>query len=317
MAEDSCKQARRSLIDRHNQRQQGGGGADTFDGDFEDEATAMVSLDAGMQFAPPPTFAEESQEEDSFGEHTEMISLDDYAPGRDQQAAPAPSFGSPQGQGSFGAPAPAAGHEFRGVNPNQSLVIGDEGGYDGNTAFVNINDFAAGESFVPDDASAGYEGSTQFVNLAALQAGAAAEAGGPAGIEQDPVLRQGYQYGAESIQYGEITLVFAQNQQGRPVVLKRIWDGDPNGMPMPLRQRVAALDQIRHPQLVGLNGMIAAPTGALALHIAKTGTVRATAYTELVDAYTRCSTALCRQPSSTFAKPTTLLSMYASGFWIE
>src|SRR5262245_66368843 len=28
---------------------------------------------------------------------------------------------------------------------------------------------------------------------------------------------------------------------------------------------------------------IAAPTGALALHIAKTGTVRATAYTELVD----------------------------------
>ena len=33
---------------------------------------------------------------------------------------------------------------------------------------------------------------------------------------------------------------------------------------------------------------IAAPTGALALHIAKTGTVRATAYTELVDLLHAC-----------------------------
>ena len=30
-------------------------------------------------------------------------------------------------------------------------------------------------------------------------------------------------------------------------------------------------------------------------------------YTELVEAYTRCSTLLCRQPSSTFSVPVTLL----------
>jgi hypothetical protein len=45
---------------------------------------------------------------------------------------------------------------------------------------------------------------------------------------------------------------------------------------------------------------IAAPTGPLALHIAKTGTVRATAYTELVDlllASTGCSTRTRSEPS--------------------
>lgn len=296
MSEDRFKQARRSLIDRHNQRQQQGDGGGDWD-DFEDEATAMVNLDGHPQFAPPPNFA--GDDEDEFDEHTEMISLDQafnsrppssgvqmrthsgvqpsydafggQRPGFGNQPgsvgsqqsfspqAPQPnSFGSPQG---YSPPPTEPGHDIAHANPNQSLVIGDSGGYDGNTAFVNLNDFAAGaETFTPDSTAAGYEGNTQFVNITALQAGAAA--GGQMPVEQDPVLHEGYQFGPESVQHGETTLIFAQNQAGRPVVLKRIWEGDPNGMPMPLRQRVAALDQIRHPRLIGLNGMVASQTGA-------------------------------------------------------
>ncbi len=343
MSDDRFKQARRSLIDRHNQRQQQGG--DTFDDDFEDEKTAMVNLDeaGGPTFAPPPNFSSSDDEFDSEGfdddEATEMITLgelENAVPNRHQQNQsgglqinthsgiqptfnnfgshreeppqqggsgfgqpqsgnfgqqpsgsfgqqsggfdePSGNFGQPGGGGfgqkpsgggfgqqpshGFGQPETQPGHilEAPQESGSQTLTVGD-GGYDGNTAFVNLNDFAqGGEMFTPDVDSGGYEGSTQFVNLAALQAGAAQ---GSMPIEHDPVLKEAYQFTAESVQQGEITLVFAQNPAGQPVVLKRIWDGDPNGMPLPLRQRVTALDQIRHPRLVGLNGMLGSQTGA-------------------------------------------------------
>lgn len=317
MSDDRFKQARRSLIDRHNQRQQQGDGnqPDTFDGDFEDEATAMVNLDGTPhQFNPPPNYEEEDA-------RTEMLSVD-QAFGREpeptgpgapagqgvqmrthsgvqpsydglgnqnqpfaqhQEQPPGAGFGQPpagEQHGGFGQPqysepqygepqysepqwdAPSQ-QELQGQSPQNSLVIGDSGGFDGNTQFVNLNDFAEGEdaeSFVPDDSAAGYEGSTQFVNLNVLQAGAAQ--GGQMPVEHDPVLKENYQFGPESVQHGEFTLIFAQNTSGRPVILKRIWEGDPNGMPMPVRQRVAALDQIRHPRLIALNGMLTSQSGA-------------------------------------------------------
>lgn len=296
MSDDRFKQARRSLIDRHNQRQQQGGWDDSFDGDdFEDEATALVNLDGQPAFAPPPNFSGEDEPVDT-GVPTEMFQIDQGGGGLPPSGVQMrshsgvqpsyDSFGGPGGQHAqvpqqqppqqqparqqqvFAPPAHGqhdAGYNsgsLRDADPNQSLVIGHTADVDfeQNTAFINLNDFAqGGESFTPDSTAAGYEGSTQFVNIAALQAS------GPPGatpVEHDAILKQTYQFGPESIQQGEFTLIFAQNQAGRPVVLKRIWEGDPNGMPMPVRQRIAALDQIRHPALVALNGMVAAPSGA-------------------------------------------------------
>lgn len=331
MSDDRFKQARRSLIDRNNQRQQQSWD-DSFDDDFEDESTALVNM--GPAFAPPPNFAEE----DSFPDDgaTEMIQLDaafgidppapqmrshsgvqpsydrfaqpQSGPPQSPQSGPPPSgppqsgppqsghqsssFGQPSWeQPSFGQPpsfeeqtgplgsfdsgdhgfgnsfGDGTGEHTGPLSSNalgsQPLVIGaaeSSSGFEENTAFINLNNFAAGgEHFTPDDHAAGYEGSTQFVNIAALQAS------GPAGsvpVEHDAILKQAYTFGAQSVQHNDVTLIFAQNQAGQPVVLKRVWEGDPNGMPIPVRQRIAALDQIRHPQLAGLNGMIAAPSGA-------------------------------------------------------
>lgn len=312
MSDDRFKQARRSLIDRHNQRQQQQDGwddqGDSFD-DFEDEATALVDMNPprpnSPQFAPPPNFEGD--------EKTEMISLDSsfdqqqhqpqqqdpggvqmrthsgvqpsydgfggqqppqgygqnpsqhhqyqqpqqhHQPQHQQHQQPQHHHQHPQQQENYPPPSDA---ELRQASPNQSLVIGDAAGYEGNTQFLNLDDFADGASFTPDDTAAGYEGNTQFVNINALQAGGPPE---QMSVESDPVLREQYQFGPESIQEGEFTLIFAQNMEGRPVVLKRIWEGDPDGMPMPVRQRIQALDQIRHPRLISLNGMLASQTGA-------------------------------------------------------
>lgn len=283
MSDDRFKQARRSLIDRHNQRQQQGGWDDSFDGeDFEDEATAMVNLGDQPAFAPPPNF----DGNEPADVRTEMFQIDPNLAGSPpaggvqmrSHSGVQPSydsFGGPGGQAPPGAPIvqpqphpqaqqptyePPPTAPAQRIDANQSLVIGDGADFEGKTGFINLNDFAqGGESFTPDSTAAGYEGSTQFVNIAALQAS------GPPGstpVEHDEILKQTYQFGIESIQQGEFTLIFAQNQTGDAVVLKRIWEGDPNGMPIPVRQRIAALDQIRHPQLVTLNGMIAAPSGA-------------------------------------------------------
>lgn len=148
----------------------------------------------------------------------------------------------------------------RGSNPYGSgpssggLVIGQTHEPEGATQFLNIADLAAGAPAAPS------EQNTQFVDINALQAGAGVE--NTMSVENDPVLKQEYQYGPESIQQGDLTLIFAQNRQGRQVVLKRIWEGDVSTMPMEVRQRCMMLDQIKHPHLIGITGMLTSPTGA-------------------------------------------------------
>jgi serine/threonine protein kinase len=237
MSEDRFKQARRSLLDRQNQRQEG------FDDDFEDEATSMVDLGSvrsGGHGAPVQPQAPAYQRDDA----TELVSVNarTMAPSKPSVSIPAPAA----------APAPSAGHGARGP-----VVIGEAAG-EGATAFIDISALAAGPSGSPEPKPS--EGNTQFIDINQLQAGAGVHAQGS--VETDPVLRQSYAFGPESIQQGEFTLIFANDYSGRPVVLKRIWEGDVNTMPMELRQRVAMLDQIKHPRLIGLTGMFASPSGA-------------------------------------------------------
>ncbi len=325
MSDDRFKQARRSLIDRHNQRQQ-----DNFGDDFEDEATAMVDLDAVERqggFPPPPGYQQQPQHQappqaqqqggfppppgyqnqghapppgyqdqghghapppghrpppnfndsDQMDDATEMINVNDANigqfggqqpqhqpfPGHQPQHQPAPQH-QPMG-GGVQMGSPSASDSFdSGMGGGGQVVIGDDVGYEGSTQFINIAELAAGaeahgHSVAADDEAVGYEGNTQFVDLNALQAG------GPhasTAVETDPLLLQSYRFGPESIQQGEFTLIFAHNAMGAEVVLKRIWEGDATTMPFELRQRLAALDPIRHPRLVGLNGVLTTQSGA-------------------------------------------------------
>lgn len=93
-------------------------------------------------------------------------------------------------------------------------------------------------------------------------------AGGPApapqgsNIENDALLRQSYAFGPESIQRTEdIVLIFAQNALGKQVILKRVWEGNAEQMSTPLRQRIAQLYELKHPNLIPMNGMIVTPSG--------------------------------------------------------
>lgn len=287
MSDDRFKQARRSLLDRQNQQRQGG--QDNFSDDFEDEATALVDLNS-VQRPPsgqqPPAGQQPGYGQQQQGHHppppgmeddkTEMISLSDMPQQGGQPRGEHPSLMIGDG-GSLGhqrnphtdqptAPSYDTGDRKASQQASSSpspVVIGDASDFEGSTQFINISEFAqeSGPQVTPDDHEAGYEGSTQFINLAELQAGAAAHGAGPT-IENDAVLKQGYQFGTDSIQKGDFTLIFAQNAMGKPVILKQIWEGDTTSMPAEVRQRVAALDQIRHPRLVALNGMLASETGA-------------------------------------------------------
>ena len=89
---------------------------------------------------------------------------------------------------------------------------------------------------VADQSSAGYSGSTQFVDLNSLEMGTVGEQPGvpevgqvgQVGPTQDPLLQQSYQFTPDAVQqYGEATLIFARNQSGQEVVLKRVWQGHP------------------------------------------------------------------------------------------
>ncbi|MFU8804683.1 MAG: hypothetical protein ACNA8W_12790, partial [Bradymonadaceae bacterium] len=176
------------------------------------------------------------------------------------------AFGPPSHQGQHQAPygQPAPGPQHGQPGQNQILVpSSDDGGFEGHTQFVNLNEFATqGTHFTPEQQAAGYDGSTQFVDVNALMAGddpAAAQGGD---IENDALLRQSYAFGPESIQRGEeITLIFAQNALGKPVILKRIWEGSAEQMSTPLRQRVAHLYELRHPCLLPMNGMLVTHSG--------------------------------------------------------
>lgn len=223
-----------------------GGGADEFDAE---EATQMFDIPGegggggGVQIGggSPPD--------------------ESTAPSREALNHPGPGSGS-RGGPPRGAPSeptsPGSSQEQQVFSPGG----GADSGYDGKTDFINIDDFAAGATeFAPEQQSAGYEGSTQFVSIDALTSGGPPQTGGGGGIEGDPVLNQSYQFGPESIQRGEVTLIFAQNALGKDVVLRQIWDGDPSQMPAQMRQRIGELDELSHPNLVSLNGVFAAQTG--------------------------------------------------------
>ncbi len=151
-----------------------------------------------------------------------------------------------------------------------SIVIGDgfdDGFGDEATAFVSLPELQQQNAAAnPAPPANNYGGlgefggeATDFVNLNDLNL----DMGGPVGdpILTDPVLTQSYQYGPESVQNLASTLIFAQNVGGQSVILKRIWTEDPATFPDELKERVAALDGVRHPNLVALNGMLATPSG--------------------------------------------------------
>lgn len=246
---------------------------------MSDDKTEMMSLDELQRGAA-------QQRDQPRGDHPSLMIGDGGGLGQEQQppepANPhsnqptAPSFdtgeGNVQSSSSFGAGSQSGptqggqgqgGQAHGGPSGAAPVVIGDTDDFEGSTQFINLSEFAeeSGPQLTPDDHEAGYDGNTQFVNLAELQAGAAQlDQAGPT-IENDSILKQGYQFSAESIQRGEFSLIFAQNAMGKPVILKQIWEGDSAQMPVEVRQRVAALDQIRHPRLVALNGMLASETG--------------------------------------------------------
>ncbi len=166
------------------------------------------------------------------------------------------NFGSGPVSGPQGRPPQHHGSGQQSFAPNE-----DEAGYEGSTQFISIADFAQKEAhFTPEQQQAGYQGSTQFVDINALQAGAAAMAAGDS-IENDADLKRGYQFTPGDIERGEVTLIRAKNPLGKDVILKRVWEGDPQSMSTPLRQRVAQLNDLRHPNLVPMNGMFVSASG--------------------------------------------------------
>ncbi len=144
---------------------------------------------------------------------------------------------------------------------NQVYVDSDQAGHDGATQFINVNDFADKKEahFTPEQQQAGYDGSTQFVDVNALKAGSQAAGGDP--IENDTDLQRGYEFGSNDIQRGEITLIHARNAVGRGVILKQVWEGRPEEMSTPLRERIAQLHEIKHPGLIAMNGMFVSDSG--------------------------------------------------------
>lgn len=224
MSEDRFKQARKSLIDRQNQRQFDDGE------EFGDEATAMVNLSSFPPLNP---------EQGPGDEATEMFSIDAY--------------GNPKPQATAGGVHTASNYGSPGSS--QGLVVGQSYESEGATQFLNIADLAGGAPPASSDQN------TQFVDINALQAGAGVS--NEASVDNDPVLKQEYLYGPENIrEEADITLIFAQNRMGRPVVLKRVWEGNVDSMHPEVRQRCLMLDQIKHPNLIGITGMLPTPTGA-------------------------------------------------------
>ena len=242
----------------HHQQQQsyGGGGGGANYGEDPEEATQMVDINS-FRNGPPAT------------------------PG---PSGPPPT---PQGGGNFGAQ-PQFGSEPA-SGSNSSLVIGGGGpaNAEESTQFVDINNLGGGGGAAPPpnvpnhtgpppnpgggggavDHGGSYEGSIQFVDLNQLAAGNVGDTPGVATPDQstpqqDSLLQQSYQYGNESIQqYGEYTLIFARNQAGQEVVLKRIWSEHPDSMPELLRLKLSELGQVHHPNLARMNGMFASHSG--------------------------------------------------------
>jgi serine/threonine protein kinase len=237
MSDDRFKQARRSLINQQARPQQSPAIEDY--GDDSEGSTQMVDLQAlqagAAQQAGGGAFGGAADYGDDSEGSTQMVDLQALQAGAAaQQASP------------FGGTADYAESE-------------------GSTQFVHLSDLQAGPPPAADYSGGSSGESTQFVDLNALAAGAQVSQAGmfrSTPIEQDPVLKQGYQFGAEGIQrFGDITLVFARNALGRDVVLKRVWEGPPEQMPAWLRDRIMQIAQIQHPSLTRMNGLFAGGSG--------------------------------------------------------
>jgi len=209
----------------------------------EEDATEMVDMTQMPDFSQPPPQQHDAAplvigsgsmgDTGDFEASTQFVNIADLAAG--PPAGPGP-----------------------GPGPGQSVGVASADA----TQMVDINAFQSGPVV---DHGGGGEESTQFVQLEALQQGAMAPQGSNVGaIEQDPMLRNHYQFGAQDIQrFGQHTLIFAQNTaSGQAVVLKRIWEGDPSQMPGWMRQRVQQLENIRHPKLAAMNGSFVSNSGA-------------------------------------------------------
>ena len=206
-----------------------------------------------------------------------------YPPQNQHQPPPSPGFGNsgppPPSAGSVGGNFPSVDStsstgdfDTFGSSSNRSrdqVVIpgGDNATHDGATAFVNLADFAEEKAhFTPEQQEAGYDGSTQFVDVNALMAGMDdLDDGGDSGgdpIENDQDLHRGYDFGPDDIEHIDDTAIIrAKNALGMPVILKRIWEGRPEEMTTPLRQRIAQLHDLKHPNLIAMNGMFVSDSG--------------------------------------------------------
>lgn len=232
MSDDRFKQARKDLYDKHNQRQQ-----DVDYGGFEDEATSLVDI-GGMNSQPASTRAT-------------------VPPPLRPNANPPPIKPNPPSSSSL-ALGHAHGENF-GEENTQFLTLDASNALNASerTQMLTLDEdtFSSTDNFSSNNDNAN---STEFINIAEIQAQGNFEGGD---VLSDTILRQNYQYSAESIQQGTTTLIFAQNNAGHSVILKRIWEQDSALFPPELNQQIAALDALRHPNFVHLNGMLATPTG--------------------------------------------------------
>src|SRR5690554_6445878 len=79
MSDDRFKQARRSLIDRNNQRRHQGGDGMADDDFNEDEKTLMVSIDSVPGGPVPPPARHAAPSEDDFEDAaTQMVDISEF-----------------------------------------------------------------------------------------------------------------------------------------------------------------------------------------------------------------------------------------------
>ncbi len=235
------------------------------DGSNEFDAGDKTELfEIPASHSPPPSAPGSSSGPDgSSGITSSAPDYDDSLATQPQHpSTPPPSMG---GGGPSSPPPPNFGDassDQQGPSSGQVIIGGDsdDAGHDGATAFINVNDFAEKKAhFTPEQQEAGYDGSTQFVDVNALQAGGPQSNADP--IDGDKDLHRGYQFNAADIDRGDITTIRAQNSLGKPVILKRVWDGQPHEMSTPLRERIAQLHEFKHPHLVAMNGMFVSDSG--------------------------------------------------------
>lgn len=183
--------------------------------------------------------------------------------------------------GAFGSqPAPQQGYGARDYQTDAMPAIPSSpqgppslpGRYEG-TQTLDLDELQEVDDYgAPPAGQAFAEESTQFVDLNALAAGAASVTtpatfgsqpiGSVISPQQDPLLTQSYQFTPEAIQqYGSHTLIFARNQQGQDIVLKRIWEGHSTQMPEEMRQKLNLLMQIQHEHLIRMCGVFDSHSG--------------------------------------------------------